>query len=140
MGKAFTVPPGNVQYICRLLAGGHPLVACIRTGRTFRYVAAGQIYDGATLNMNHCVLIIGYGVAHWPGNPTDHNKAALKNWPRHPVTRERGPRVFYRARGSYDDRSHPEYSRLAMGADFDFWVDDVVGSVWGFHIHPPDLH
>ncbi|CAM0871663.1 unnamed protein product [Alopecurus aequalis] len=134
MGEAFKVPAGNVQYIIRLIAGGHPLVAAVPTGRTFRYVAAGQIYDGCNLEANHAVALIGSGVAHWPGNPTVHNSAALRDWPLHPSTRKKGPRVFFRARGSYRVQAHPEYSRLAMGGDFDIWADDVKGVVWGFHL------
>lgn len=135
VAACFFVTKDMVDRIVRLLAGGFPLVTAVPTGRCFRYVAAGQIYNAPSIPQNHAVLLIGFGTAPWPGDDfAQQNSAVTANWPTDPTTGDKRLRTFYRARGSSGDLQHPDYQLDGFGGDFDIWAEDIHEVLWGFNL------
>lgn len=129
--SAFEVSTADSDYIVHLLAAGIPLVTAAPLGRCFRYVSSGQIYDAPPVVCSHAILLIGFGVANWPGD--DGGNPALAGWPED-KSGNKLPRVFFRARNSWGDKEHANYALAGKGADFDIWADQVYERAYGFHL------
>lgn len=130
--SVFQVPKSEIDHAVHLVAGGYPLVTGVPTGRCFVYLTSGQIYDTPEgIDPTHAVLVIGFGVANWPGE--DKSNSALASWPQD-MDGNRLPRVFYRCRNSWGDQSHANHALAGKGADFDVWADEVGDFLYGFHL------
>lgn len=109
IGKVFRIADRagveRIEHIVRLIAGGFPLIGLYPAGRAFDFVNGDEIYDAPpNTGINHCVVLMGSGVEEYPGpgKQTEENLASRASWPS-----GRGPRIYLRARGSWDDGAHP---------------------------------